>query len=112
MSRLSVIFGSVILVVAFLVGSSVSQDGKKEGPKIRGMLPPGFKALNLSKAQVEKIYSIQITQRTKIADLNAQIADLKDKESREVFMVLTEAQRNQYLKSKGVDVKGKTKDKG
>ena len=108
MKRLPMMFGLVLLGLALLVGSSASQD-KKAGGKIKGMLPPGFKALDLSKVQIEKIYSVQIEHRTKIAELNRQIADLKDKENKEVFKVLTDDQREKYLKSKGVDTKKKDK---
>jgi TolA-binding protein len=103
-------FGLVILGFSLLVGSAATQD-KKEPPKVKGMLPAGFKDLGLSKAQVEKIYTIQTDFKGKINKLQAEINELKKSENKEVFGVLTEEQREKYLKAKGIETKDKGKEK-
>ena len=99
-------FGLVILGLSLLVSAAATQD-KKDPPKIKGQLPSGFKDLGLSKAQIEKIYSIQTDFRGKIAELQAKVNELKKSETKEVFGVLTEEQRDKYLKAEGVETKGK-----
>jgi hypothetical protein len=71
------------------------------------MLPAGFKALGLSKEQILKIYTVQTDYRAKIADLQKKINDLKKEQSREEFKILTDEQRDKYLKAKGVETKKK-----
>ncbi len=113
MLRLPALFGIVTLALALLVSAGGTQDAKKEGgdkkapPKIKGALPPGFKDLGLSKAQIEKIYAAQVEHRTKIAELQTKINELKKAENAEVFKVLTDDQREKYLKNKGVETKDK-----
>lgn len=113
MLRLPALFGLVTLAFALLVSAGATQDAKKEEkkapPKIKGALPPGFKDLGLSKAQIEKIYAAQIEHRTKIAELQSKINELKKAENAEVFKLLTEEQREKYLKNKGVETKDKKK---
>lgn len=120
MRRVSMFCGLGILCLAFLVGAGTSQDAKKEGGKdkdakkegkAKGMLPAGFKDLGLSAEQVSKIYAVQAEYNGKIADLTKQINELKSKRSKEEFNVLTEAQRDTYLKNKGLEVKDKGKEK-
>ena len=120
MRRVSMFCGLGILCLAFLVGAGTSQDVKKEGKdkdkdakkegKTKGLLPQGFKDLGLSAEQVAKIYAVQADYGGKIADLNKQITELKGKRTKEEFNVLTEAQREKYLKNKGLEVKDKGKD--
>jgi hypothetical protein len=110
MSRLSMFCGLGILSLALLVGAGNTQDAKKE-TKVKGMLPPGFKDLGLSKAQVLAIYTVQTDYRGKINDLENKIKEMKKTESVEVFKVLTEPQRQQYLKSKGLEPKEKAPPK-
>lgn len=108
MKRMPMFCGFVILGLAFLVGNGATQDkDKKEEKKIKGMLPPGFKDLGLSKEQVNKIYMIQTEYNGKIADLTAKLNELKKQKSAEEFKVLTEEQRDKYLKAKGVELKDK-----
>jgi hypothetical protein len=113
MNRLPVLFGLIALLLALLVGAGATQEKKdKDDPKkAKGMLPPGFKDLGLSADQKGKIYSIQSDYKMKISDLQKKIKDLQAEESTAVFKVLTDEQRDKYLKAKGVDVKGKDKDK-
>ena len=112
MQRLPVVFGLVALCLAMLVGIGSTQDAKKDKDekKTKGMLPAGFRELSLSAAQKTKIYTIQADYKAKIADLDKKMKDLRAQESQDVFKVLTNDQREKYLKSKGVDTK-KDKDK-
>ncbi len=112
MSRLPMIFGLGIVSLALVVGGGVSQDAKKDKDgKVKGQLPPGFKDLDLSKEQVGKIYAIQAEYKKKISDLQTKINDLKKTQNQEEFRVLTDDQRDKYLKAKGFDTKKDDKDK-
>lgn len=113
MFRLSMLCGIGILSLAFLVEGGNSQDvkkdkdEKKEAVKYKPQLPIGFKALNLSKEQVTKIYSIHSDFQTKIVDLENKINELKEQKKQEAFKVLTKEQHEKYLKSVGVETKDK-----
>ena len=74
MRRIVPILG--VLVGFMLAASAVSQD-KGGDKKLKGQLPPGFKSLNLSKAQVEKIYGLQMEYKDKIKKLEDEIKSLK-----------------------------------
>ncbi len=114
MLRLCCMGGSLLLGLTLLVGTGTSQDKSKKTDKVRGMLPAGFKDLNITAEQKAKIYSIQTDYRGKIDELEKKIKDLKAAEQKEVFSVLTEEQRTKYFKSKGIAVpstKEKSSDK-
>lgn len=114
MSRLPMLFGLGLLGLALLVGGGATQDAKKDKDdkgKVKGQLPPGFKDLDLSKEQKEKIYSIQADYKKKIGELQTKINELKKQQNQEEFKVLTDDQREKYLKSKGVETKKDEKDK-
>jgi hypothetical protein len=100
------IFGLGLLFLALCVGGGATQDTKK--PK--SALPPGFKDLGLSAAQKDKIYDLLSDYKTKISALDKQIKELKNKEHQELFRVLTEEQREKYLKAKGFEIKDDKKD--
>lgn len=117
MHRLSTFCGLGILGLALIVGVSASQDAKKDKDakekkegKAKGMLPQGFKDLGLSAEQVAKIYAVQTEYNTKIAEMTKQINELKGKRTQEEFKVLTQDQRDKYLKNKGLDAKEKKTD--
>jgi hypothetical protein len=113
MRRLSIVCGMGILGLALLVGSGQSQDGKKgkDGAKYKPQLPAGFKALNLSKEQVAKIYSIHADYQSKIVELESKINALKEQKKQDAFKVLTKEQHEKYLKSVGIDTKAKAAPK-
>jgi hypothetical protein len=117
MCRLSIVCGMGILSLALLVGAGNSQDGKKdkddkkEGVKYKPQLPTGFKALNLSKEQIGKIYAVQTDYHIKIAELESKISELKERKKQEAFKILTKVQHEKYLKSVGVDTKDKSAPK-
>jgi hypothetical protein len=107
MSRLSMLCGMGILALALLVSAGHSQDGKKdkEGAKYKPQLPAGFKALNLSKEQVSKIYAVHSEYQQKIQELESKINELKEQKKQDAFKILTKEQHEKYLKSVGVDTK-------
>jgi len=91
-----------ILSVALLANSGFSQDGKKETKdkegKTKGMLPPGFKDLNLSKEQISKIYGVQTEFKNKKKKLEDEAVKLKTQERTEIMKVLTDEQKEKFLK--------------
>ena len=113
MLRLSVVCGSLLLGLSLIVSAGVSQEkDKKDEPKkekAKGMLPAGFKDLNLSAEQKSKVYGIQADYKAKIAELEKKVKDLKSQESKDIFAVLTDDQRAKYLKAKGVEAPAKDK---
>jgi hypothetical protein len=89
--------GLTALAVAVLAGSWLMGDDKKPDdptpPKIKGQLPAHYKQIGLAEVQIQDIYRIQSTNRTKIAALQQQIDDLKKTEHQEVENVLTNDQK-------------------
>src|SRR6516165_127868 len=94
MSRLR--FGLLVVAVALMGGSWVIGDDKKaddkDPPMTKATLPKHFTKLGLDKKQSEKILTIRGTYKAKIDDLKKQIADLEQKETKEVNAVLTDEQ--------------------
>jgi hypothetical protein len=114
MSRLPIVFGLVILGLALVVAGGATQEkgkDKDDKGKVKGTLPQGFKDLGLSKDQITKIYTIQGDYKKKISELDAKIKEYKSQQFQDELKVLTDEQREKYLKSKGLDTKGKD-DKG
>jgi hypothetical protein len=89
----------VALVAALLLGGgSVGQDkktdDKKEPPvKLKGQLPPNWKKLGLTEAQVQKVYKVQADYDAKVNALQEKIKMLKAEEKTELLKVLTDAQK-------------------
>jgi len=116
MSR-PMVFGIVMLAVSLLVTAGSTQEGKKdkddkkETGKVKGILPAGFKDLNLTPEQKAKVYGIQGEYKSKIAELDKKIKELKGQEQKDIFGVLTKDQQEKYLKSKGIDTPAKDKAK-
>ena len=110
MLRFSTLIGIGIVCLALVIsveagGGAKDKDKDKGEPK--GMLPQGFKELKVSADQKKKIYAIQADYKSKIADLDKKIAELKSLSSADVFKVLTADQQAQYFKSKGIETKDK-----
>ena len=97
MFRVSMVFGFVILALALLVSTSESQEKKDKG---KAPLPAGFKGLNLTPTQDEKVRSIGAEYKTKIDELNKKIKELGAEKLRAELAVLTEEQREQYVRNK------------
>jgi hypothetical protein len=112
MYRLSRLMGLGILGLTLVVGVGVSGDKKdKDPPKGKTpSLPAGWKALKLSKDQIEKVHAITSDYNSKIEELTDKIAALKAQRTAEQVKVLTAEQKAQYLK--GLTGEGIDKDKG
>ena len=98
MHRVSVFVGMAIVGMAFLVGTGASQDTKKDSAKTKAYLPPGWKALGLSKDQTSEISKIHGTYKGKIKALEDQIQDMKLQEKQEMVKLLTEDQKDKLRK--------------
>lgn len=99
-----------ILSFVVIAESGFSQDGKKEKDKegkMKGMLPPGFKDLNLSKEQISKIYGVQGDFKAKKKQLDEEAVKLKTQERTEIMKLLTEEQKQLFLKLSVGDDSGK-----
>lgn len=97
---LAVLFGSLLLLSS---DGLVGQEAKKDDPKakkadepvgkFKGFLPPNYKKLGLSEAQVQEIYKIQSKYNTEIDKYEAKIKELKGTRDKEVKGVLTPEQK-------------------
>jgi len=85
-----------LLGVVLLIGPSNSQDPIK---KPKGMIPDGWKGLELTPAQKEKIYGIQATYKVKIAAMEEQ---LRAQQTTEMVNVLTDTQKEKLRKALGL----------
>lgn len=94
MKRIIAIFAFGLLSLAALTTYSISQDGEKA----KGYLPPGWKSLNLTQTQKEKIYTIQKDFRAKYQELEEMKLKLKAEEKSELVKVLTEDQKKLLAK--------------
>ncbi len=108
MFRFSTLIGIGIFCLALAISVEAGGGGgAKDKGEPKGMLPQGFKELKVSADQKKKIYAIQSDYKSKIADLDKKIAELKSQSSADVFKVLTADQQAQYFKSKGIETKDK-----
>jgi hypothetical protein len=108
MSQLLRAMGLGVLMLALVVGVGISGDTKKDkdtGKKAG--IPTGWKALKLSKEQHDKVVTIAMDYRARIAVLEKQIDDLKAQQRVEQVKVLTSDQKAMLLKG----LTGETKDK-
>jgi hypothetical protein len=62
-------------------------------PKAKGFLPKNFKALGITDSQKDAIYKVQSQYGAKIDALKAQIRELQQQEAKEIYAVLTDAQK-------------------
>lgn len=62
-------------------------------PAGRGQLPPYWKQLGLSEQQKAQVFAAQSKYRTRIADLERQIKELRAEEQKELAKILTDEQR-------------------
>jgi len=95
MFRRSIFLGTAILSLAVLVGSGASQDKKGKSP-----LPTGFKALNLTPVQDEKVRQVSAEYQAKIEEATRKLKELQAERLRAQLAVLTEEQRQLYIKNK------------
>jgi hypothetical protein len=96
----------VVLSVALLLGGGLYGQDKTD-PKLKGTLPANWGKLGLTDVQKQKVYKIQADFKTKLADLEKQVKDLKEKEKADMLGVLTEEQKKRLREI----VVGKTGEK-
>jgi hypothetical protein len=100
--------GLLALITGLLVlsGGSIGQDNKPKeepkkddkkkddpAPKVKGVLPPNWKKLGLTDAQVQEIYKIQNKYDSEIDKLQAKIDELKAGRTKDTKAVLTSDQK-------------------
>lgn len=106
MSRLRLgILASVLgLVIGGFVFAQDKKDPKDPPPKARGQLPPNWGKLGLTDEQKQKIYTAQAKYKEQIDKLQAQIANLKGDEKKELEAVLTADQKKRLVEilTKGI----------
>jgi Spy/CpxP family protein refolding chaperone len=99
--RWTVLLGVGILGVAFLVGTSDGggEPKKEKDGKMKGFLPQGWKDLNLTQAQKEKVYEIQAKYKAKLDGLKEQEKFLKQEEKSDLAKILTDDQKETLRKN-------------
>jgi hypothetical protein len=103
-----------LLGAGLILGQGDKKDDKDKKAddkpaKFRGTLPANYKKLGLRDDQVQSIYKIQTTYRTKIAELRRQIDELRAKEREATEKVLT-ADQVKRLRELQTGKKDKDKD--
>jgi Spy/CpxP family protein refolding chaperone len=108
--------GLLALITGLLVlsGGTIGQDNKpKEDPKkddkkkeeppakAKGMLPPNWKKLGLTDAQVQDIYKVQNKYDAEIDKLQAKIDELKASRTKDMQAVLTPEQKKRLAEIVG-----------
>ena len=104
MFRFASIAFSGIFALVLLANLGVSQDSKKDPGDVKkdkkaGPLPAGWKVLNLTAEQKDKIHAIQSDYKLKIKALDDQIKKLRHEEHADMVKVLTDAQREELRKA-------------
>ena len=86
---------SVFVIGALASGLLLGQDKKpdKEPIIVKAQLPRYYKQLGLTDQQKKTIYKVRGSYAVKIEELQKQIAELKDKEKKELEGVLTDGQK-------------------
>jgi hypothetical protein len=69
-----------------------AKDDKAPAVKLRGQLPTYFKKLGLRDDQVQKVYRVRATYKTKIDELKAKIDKLRAEEKEDLEKILTPEQ--------------------
>src|ERR1700678_2025200 len=107
--------GFVLLAGLVLVTGGLYGDDKTE-PPVKGRLPTYWTKLGLSDEQKQKVFKVQGDHHDKVAALEKQLKELKDKEKTDLEEILTEEQKKhlrELIASKGPTDKttDKTPDK-
>jgi hypothetical protein len=111
--------GVPLFVLAALLGGwmlgSNGQDGpgggEKDSPKLKGMLPAGWKKLGLRDEQIQSVYRVQAAYRAKIEFHQQKIAELKAEEKVELEKILTKEQLDHLKEIRAAEKKDAPKDK-
>ncbi len=95
MVRARLTLGLGVLLALLLVGGGylLGDDKKPDDPKVKGTLPPHYKALGLTDEQLQKVYKVQSSYKAQIDELEKKIKDLKAEEKVEREKILTDAQK-------------------
>lgn len=104
---------AVAMVAAVVSSASFGEDKKDEKPavKAKGQLPANWSKLGLSDEQKQKIYTTQTEYRSKIAELEAKIKELKKHEREDMEKVLTDTQKTRLKEILLEKAPGDKKDK-
>ena len=82
------------LVTALVAcGWLLGDDTKPPSPRSKGGMPAGWSKLGLSAEQRAKIRAIHMGYREKIESLQKQLREMEKQEHREMYKVLTDAQK-------------------
>jgi hypothetical protein len=100
----------VVAVVILSGGFLLGDDKKPDEPKVKGTLPPHYKALGLTDKQLQDVYKVQASYKAKIDELEQKIKELKAEEKVEREKVLTDAQKTR-LKELLIGEEKEAKDK-
>lgn len=87
----------VMVLVLMACSDAVQSQEKKDPPKAKGILPPGWKALELTASQKEEVYRIQSEYRSKIDKLEDEIKKLRAEQTKKVNEVLTPEQKKKLI---------------
>jgi hypothetical protein len=98
--------GAAVLGLVVLINSGISQEKKAKTP-----LPAGFKALNLTAAQEDKVREVTTQYKMRIDDLTLKLKELQAERLRAQMAVLSEEQRQLYIKNKTGETAKKKEDK-
>lgn len=99
-------FGLVIFA-GLLLGADTDAKGKKrkgkanrEQARLRAQLPPGYRNLDLTKEQLEKIAEVRKKNGDKFKSLMKELADLRKAEDSELETILTPEQRTKLQENR------------
>ncbi len=86
---------ALVLGVGALSTDLTGQDKKTSDPpaKFKGVLPPNWKKIGLTDAQVQEVYKVQGKYNEEIDKLEAKIKELKATRDKEMKAVLTAEQK-------------------
>ncbi len=100
-----------LLAIALLMGGWLHGEDTKDDKKIKGTLPANWGKLGLTDTQKQAVYKVQAEYKDKLADLEKQIKELKDKEKDEMYKVLNEDQKKRLRELTGGKVPDTKEDK-
>jgi len=80
-----------------MCSDGVQSQEKKDAPKVKGQLPPGWKALDLSEEQKLGVYKVQTEYREKITKLEEEIKKLRTEQTKKMSEVLTADQKKKLI---------------
>ena len=85
--------------MVLLASNGLYSQEKKDPPKVKGVLPPGWAKLDLTAEQKVNIYKTQAKYKEDIAKLEEKVKELKTEERREMVKFLTPEQKKKLEES-------------